>query len=189
MEFARVLREITEYLDSQRQRYALIGGHGLATYGLSRSTLDLDLVVDSDAQTGVVAFLGSGTFLAKTYHYPFLEGLGYETLHRSSGYSNHLHPEANRGRVDFVYVRGETAQQLFSSAKARRGPAGIEIPVPSPEHLAAMKVLAMKNDPSRRLQELADIRFLLQLPGTDRARVRDYFEQHGLASEFEEVDE
>ena len=47
MEFARVLREITEYLDSQSHRYALIGGHALAAYGLSRSTLDLDLVVDS----------------------------------------------------------------------------------------------------------------------------------------------
>ncbi len=174
MEFARVLREITEYLDSQSQRYALIGGHALAAYGLSRSTLDLDLVVGSDAQTGLVAFL---------------EGLGYETLHRSSGYSNHLHPEADRGRVDFVYVRGETAQQLFASVEHRHGPAGIEIAVPSPEHLAAMKVLAMKNDPSRRLQELADIRFLLRLPGTDRARVRDYFERHGLASEFGEVDE
>ena len=174
MEFARVLREITAYLDSQKHRYALIGGHGLATYGLSRATLDLDLAVDSDAQTGVVAFL---------------EALGYETLHRSSGYSNHLHPETARGRVDFVYVRGETAQQLFNGVEDRPGPGGSAIPVPSPEHLAAMKVLAIKNDPGRRLQELADIRFLLQLPATDRARVRRYFERLGLASEFEEVDE
>jgi hypothetical protein len=174
VQFARVLKEIKEFLESHGHRYSLIGGHALATYGLSRSTLDLDLVVDAEAQTGVVAFL---------------ERLGYETRHRSTGYSNHLHPEPDRGRVDLVYVRGETAQQLFSNAGDRRGPGGIEIPVPSPEHLAAMKVLAIKNDPSRRLQELADIRFLLHLPGTDRGRVKDYFKRHGLAAEFEDVDE
>ena len=45
-----------------------------------------------------------------------LESLGYETLYVSSGYSNHLHPLPFMGRVDFVYVPGDTAHVLFENA-------------------------------------------------------------------------
>ena len=38
------------------------------------------------------------------------------------------------------------------------GPDERPVPVPRPEHLAAMKVLAIKNDPSRTFQDLADLR-------------------------------
>ena len=46
----------------------------------------------------------------------------------------------------------------------------------------------MKNDPERRLQEMADIRFLLELPGVDREEVRVYFHEHGLEDEFNELE-
>jgi hypothetical protein len=60
--------------------------------------------------------------------------------------------------------------------------------VPRPEHLAAMKVHAMKNDPERSLQEMADIRFLLTLPGVDRDAVRERFERAGLADRYREIE-
>lgn len=173
MDFERVLRKIVDQLDLRGIRFALIGGHGLAAYGLVRATLDLDLVVEAEAQPSLI---------------DFLEGIGYETLHRSTGYSNHLHNDATLGRVDFVYVRGETADKLFAATRVQPGPGGLEVPVPSPEHLAAMKVQAMKNDPSRALQELADIRFLLSVQDVDRTEIRDYFEKHGLLNRFEELD-
>ncbi len=59
---------------------------------------------------------------------------------------------------------------------------------PKPEHLAALKVLAMKNDPGRALQDLSDIRFLLQLPQVDRNEVRAYFTRHGLAERLDEIE-
>jgi len=62
------------------------------------------------------------------------------------------------------------------------------MPVPSPEHLAAMKVLAIKNDPSRTFQDLADIRFLLAHGGADRRVVRSYFERHGLLERYLDVE-
>jgi len=55
----------------------------------------------------------------------------------------------------------------------------------APEY--AMKVLAMKNDPSRALQEMADIQHLLELPKIDEAEVRGYFERHGLIEAFHEI--
>jgi hypothetical protein len=63
----------------------------------------------------------------------------------------------------------------------------LRVRVPSPEHLAAMKVAAMPSDPERAFQEMADIRFLLRLPGVDREQVRRYFVQHDLEERFREL--
>jgi hypothetical protein len=60
------------------------------------------------------------------------------------------------------------------------GPKGSIVPVLSAEHLAAMKIFAIKNDPTRTLAELEDIRFLLTLPGINRDEIRGYFEKHEL---------
>jgi hypothetical protein len=67
--------------------------------------------------------------------------------------------------------------------------AQLNILVPRPEHLIAMKVLAMKNDPGRTFQEMADIRVLLQYPGVDLEEARQAFESHDLAERFDEIEE
>ena len=117
----------------------------------------------------------------------YLESLGYETLHISAGYSNHVHSLALLGRIDFVYVDKDTANLLFARAGELVLPGVPSVAVPRPEHLAAMKVLAMKNDPTRTFQEMADIQFLLGLPGVDEAEIRGYFEKHGLKERFDEI--
>lgn len=172
MDFERALREVGEFLDRWGAPWAVIGGLGLAALGSPRATVDLDVVVPATVQDDLVAHL---------------ETEGYRTLHRSPGYSNHQHSDPDRGRIDFVYVRGDTVETLFSSTLTVAGPRGSEVRVPKPEHLIAMKVLAMKNDPERRLQDLADIRFLLGLPGVDRDEVRATFARHGMARRFDDL--
>jgi hypothetical protein len=171
--FARVLEVVSAFLDEKGYQHALIGGVALAAYGFARTTLDLDLVVDGEAEEDVIRFL---------------ESRGYETTHRSSGYSSHVHPDLLWGRVDFLYVRGETSRQIFAASRTSVGPGGIAVLLPKPEHMAAMKVLAMKNDPGRTFQEMADIRFLLQLPGVDRREVRGYFDRQGMGERFDELE-
>jgi hypothetical protein len=141
---------------------------------LPRTTLDLDIVVEASARSTVV---------------PFMERLGYRTLYQSEGYSNHVHADASIPRIDFIYVDEKTADLLFEAAKRFPGPGGREILVPKPEHLAAMKVLAMKNDPTRRFQDMADIRFLMTLPGIDKDEIRRSFERQGLEGRFDELEE
>jgi hypothetical protein len=172
MDFSRVLDSVIGFLDREGAPYALIGGLGMAAYGMVRTTLDVDFVVPAEVQGGLVGFL---------------ECLGYDTLHQSTGYSNHLHPDPALGRVDVVYVRGETSRELFTARRWASGPGGRRLAVPRPEHLAAMKVFAMKNDPSRTFRELEDIRFLLTLDGVDREMVRGYFEKHGLGHRHDEI--
>jgi hypothetical protein len=45
----------------------------------------------------------------------------------------------------------------------------------------------MKNAPSRTLQEMADIRFLLGLSGVDEKEIRGYFERSGLKDRYDEI--
>jgi hypothetical protein len=173
VDFAAVLTDLQTYLDQLGCRYALVGGLAMAAYGLPRTTLDLDLVVDGACQDGLIRSL---------------ETAGYETLHRSRGYSNHVHAEAARGSVDFVYVWNETADRLFAGTREVPGPGGRTLPVPSPEHLAAMKVLAMKNDLERTFGELSDIRYLVREAGADLAAVREQFVRHDLEDRLRELE-
>ena len=172
MDFGIVLGVVSSFLEERGYRYAVIGGIALASYGMPRTTLDVDFAVELSAQDDLIRFL---------------ESRGYQTLHRSTGYSNHKHPDPTWGSLDIVYVSGETGQKLFAETTVHRGPRDIEIPLPKPEHLAALKVLAMKNDPDRTFQEMSDIRFLLSLPGVDRREIGSYFERYGMKERFDEL--
>jgi hypothetical protein len=163
---------VARLLDERGHPYAVIGALALHAYGHSRATFDLDLVTVATAQGGVLGLL---------------EGLGYETLQVSPGYSTHQHREADWGGVDVVYVDEQTAARLFPPCPRRLRLGDREAPVPRAEHLAAMKVQAMRNDPSRLLQDLADVQYLLGLPGTDRAEVRGYFERAGLVEWYDRL--
>ena len=156
MDFAKVVDTVAGFLEREKTSFALAGAFALHAYGLSRGTFDIDFVTESAVRERLAAFL---------------ESVGYETLHASSGYSNHLHPDPGMGRVDVIYVGGETSRLLFSGQGATLRLGRRELPVPRAEHLAAMKIHAMKNDPERAFQEMADIRFLLKLPGIDAEEV------------------
>jgi len=91
------------------------------------------------------------------------------------------------GRLNFVYVTGDTSRRLLGSAAKTLVFGEISLPVPRPEHLAAMKIQAMKNDPERTFQEMADILFLLRLPEIDENEVKGYFEKQGLIDRYHEI--
>jgi hypothetical protein len=172
LDFERILKEIAGFFEREGLNYAVIGAFALHAYGRSRATRDLDFIADSHAQKKLVAFL---------------EELGYETLHVSSGYSNHVHHSPSMGRLDFVYISGNTSRQLFGSSQKQLVLGEMAVPVPRAEHLAALKVQAMKNDPERTFQEMADILFLMQLPGINKSEIREYFEKQGLADKYDEI--
>jgi predicted nucleotidyltransferase len=116
-----------------------------------------------------------------------MESRGFQTLHRSSGYSNHRHADRHRGRVDFMYVQGRTSARLFAGTRQLPGPNRVKIAVPRPEHLIAMKVQAMKDAPERTWQDLVDIAYLIRLPDVDRAEVEGYFTRAGLEEKWREL--
>jgi hypothetical protein len=173
VKFDEVLQTFARFFESQHIRYAVIGGLALQAWGYTRFTRDVDFVVERNARDRVVSFV---------------ESLGYETLHVSDGYSNHLHADAGMGRVDFMYIDADTAMKLFPEAATKPIVGQFAAPVPKPEHLLAMKAMSMKNSPKRVLVDSPDVQFLLRLPGVDRAAVRDYFARHGLLELFDAIE-
>ena len=164
--------DVRGFLDREGIPFAIVGALALHTYGYSRATNDVDLLVGRDAQDRLVAFL---------------EKCGFETLHRSDGYSNHLHADPALGRLDVIYVDEDTRGKIFAEARPA-SLAGMSVLVPKPEHLAAMKIHAMKNDSSRAFQDMADIQFLMRLPGVDREQIRAYFYKSGQLKRFHELE-
>jgi hypothetical protein len=165
MRFDEVLRTFADFFEREGIRYAVAGGLAIHAWGRSRTTQDLDFVVDGSAQAKIIAFA---------------ESIGYRTLHVSDGYSNHHHAEEAFGDVDLMYVYGTTGDRVFADAGRHVIAGEVSAPVPRPEHLIAMKVQAIKNAPRRVSIDVPDIEYLLSLPGVDHQAVRDYFERAGL---------
>jgi hypothetical protein len=172
VDFGYVLPLLVEAFNREGFRFAVIGGLAIAAYGQHRTTLDADFVVDLESQEAAIGLL---------------EKLGYETLHRSSAYSNHLHPDLRMGRVDLMYVREETARELFAETQRRLLPRDVETLVAGPEHLAAMKAFAFASNPGR-FHDLEDVLFLLKLEGVDRDRIRGQFEKRNLGERYRELE-
>ncbi|HEX7155453.1 MAG TPA: hypothetical protein VF618_28565 [Thermoanaerobaculia bacterium] len=165
MQFQQVVRTFRDFFEAQQIRYAVVGGLAIHAWGRSRTTQDIDFLVDGLQQPRVVAFV---------------ESLGYETLFVSEGFSNHLHASKDFGKVDVLYVYGRTADEMFAEAVQTLEVAGVQVPVPRAEHLVAMKVAAMKDAPRRVLIDAPDVEYLMSLPGLDEAQIRNYFERAGL---------
>ena len=103
MNLRTVIENLIRYFSRGRNRFR--GYRGLRAqrlYGYVRATQDVDFLVRGKDQEKI---------------FQFLETLGYETFYRSKGFSNHLHQLAVLGRIDFVYVAGETADLIFAGTK------------------------------------------------------------------------
>jgi hypothetical protein len=162
---------VREECEKRQVRFALCGGLAMAAYGRGRMTFDVDSAMDADAQHDII---------------DLLQRRGYETLHRSAGFSSHRHLDPRWGNVDLVWVRGETADALFAGARWLPGPGARPWPVVSPEHLAAMKLHALSQDPTR-WEDWGDLRFLLALEEVDGECIRREFVHRGWEQRYEEL--
>ena len=172
MNFKNMLKLLIEFFEKEHIDYALIGAFALKAYGYTRATQDIDIVVRRKDQNKIVAKL---------------ETIGFETIYRSSGYSNHVHPISKAGRLDFVYVDGRTAETIFRAVRELFVLDDIRVPVVCPEHLVALKLFAIKNNPQRLLRDLADIKYLVDLPGTNKPEIMKAFGKYGLMDKYHEL--
>ena len=172
MKFKKTFKLLIDFFERERIDYALIGAFALKAYGYTRATQDVDFIARQKDQKKIIANL---------------EFLGFETLYSSTGYSNHLHPLSGLGRIDFFYVKGDTAEIVFKEALRILLFYNLTVPVVRPEHIVALKVFAMKNDPDRALREMADIKELLKLPEINLKEVQKYFEKYGQMERYYDI--
>jgi len=172
MKFKKTFQLLIDFFERERIDYALIGAFALKAYGYTRATQDVDFIARQRDQKKIIANL---------------ESLGFETLYSSTGYSNHLHSLSGLGRIDFVYVKGDTSESIFKGAARILLFDNLTVPVVRPEHIVALKVFAMKNDPDRALREMADIKELLSLPEINLQEVQKYFKKYGQMERYYDI--
>lgn len=165
MDAARLLGLLRPLLDSVHARWMLAGGFAVAAWGSARSTFDLDLLVEESDRSAVR---------------DALTATGFSTLYDCAGFTNLSHADPGLGRLDLIWIEGQTSLRMFASAVQKVGPDGRTALVPSPEHLIAMKVKAIRNRPTRVFRDGEDIRILLSVPGIDENAVREVFDRNGL---------
>ncbi len=165
MDAARLLRLLRPRMGAVGARWMVGGGFAVVAYGSTRTTHDLDLVVDESVRARLL---------------PAIQEDGFRVLSNAEGFTNLLHEDPELGRLDLIWVEGETSRKLFEAAGERMGPDGAPISIPAPEHLLAMKIKAVRDRPTRILRDGDDLQLLLRLPEMDQNEARGYFERNGL---------
>jgi predicted nucleotidyltransferase len=171
MDFIRVFKFLLEAFKREHIDFALIGGLALQSAGISRSTLDIDMLILATEGQKIK---------------DIMRDQGYELIHESKDVLNFCHPAREFGRVDFLLAHRKYALAMLRRAEEKDIFSGqFKIRVLRVEDQIGLKVQSSSNDPRRRLQDMADIQGLIKEYYTqlDMKLLKEYF---GL---FDRVDE
>ncbi len=149
----KTLRLIHELLENNQIPHALIGGFALACYGSTRATSDIDFLIHEDHKNKVLNILKENNF---------------NIVHQT----DEVMQFTGVGLVDFLIARRPLSQKMITEANTS-GPENVSYV--KPEDLIALKIQAYTNDPQRRLQDLADIQFLIKnISDLDFEKIKTY---------------
>ena len=86
-----------------------------------------------------------------------------------------------------MYIDNHTAETIFNGVKKLPILENLEVPIIRPEHLIALKLFAIANDPQRKYKEFADIKELCKLTDVNRSQIQKYFEKYHLEAYYNEI--
>ena len=146
MDFKAATSALLQRFKVQRVRYGLMGGFALGLWGVTRSTVDLDFLIHRD-DLGLIETT--------------MKELGYECRFRSENVSQYVSSLKIFGEVDYLHAFREASLDMLDRAAEKRiFNDELTIRVLLPEDLVGLKLQAIKNSPSRREQDMADIKAL-----------------------------
>jgi Uncharacterised nucleotidyltransferase len=164
MDFKTVIVTLLKHFDERRIRYGLMGGFALGLWGTARATVDLDFLVDRGDMDKVDQVMRE---------------LGYERGFKSENVSQYVSRLKLFGEVDFLHAFRQVSIEMLDRAEEKEIFNGeIKIKVLSPEDIIGLKLQAIKNDPSRKEGDMADIKALTSVLGDrlDWAMIGKYAE-------------
>jgi len=141
MDLKETLKQIHTLFSENSIDHALIGGLGLACYGSTRATMDMDLLVHEDNRNQIKELLTQNSFNLVNESEEVLQFSG-------SGY------------VDILLARRPLTQKMLKKAH-ENGPEGMRFV--RIEDLIGLKIQAYKNDKTREFQDKADIQYLIKV--------------------------
>ncbi|MFZ3230910.1 MAG: hypothetical protein WA160_11945 [Pseudobdellovibrio sp.] len=148
----KTLSDAHSVLELAGVAHALIGGFALAVYGQHRATADIDLLAD-----------GLKKELIKTE----LIKKGFTLKHES----NEVLQFSGIGYLDVLLANRPLSLEMLKRANLNNE---LNIYILKAEDIIGLKIQAYKNDPSRELQDKADIQKLLSLPNLDHEIIKKY---------------
>jgi len=153
-------------------RHLLIGGQALNTYGSPRTTLDVDFLIpemDRDSWQKI------------------LSEEGFTLKNDGGNFRQYAPPYQVDWPLDLMIVNKSTFEKLHSASKPVEC-LGITTRVPSPEHLIALKVHAIRNGSAARMEkDFPDIVRLARMTklDPDSAAIREIFDRYGNKELYE----
>lgn len=161
----KTLTTAHEVLKKNKISHALIGGFALATYGVQRSTSDIDFLAEGNKKDLIKEVLLKSGFSLK-----------FE--------SNEVLQFTGLGFLDVLLANRPVSQEML--AKSAHDP-NLDIHILRAEDLIGLKIQAYKNDPSRELQDKADIQSLLILQKLDMKLIKKYADLFDEWSAIEKI--
>ena len=129
--FTRIIREAGKL----KLPYLLVGGHAVLLYGVIRLTRDMDLLIPDTR-------IDAWTYL-------LTKNLGYRLFQSSHAFLRFEHDSQDYIPIDFMVVNGSTWEKLIARTETRLLDHNLQIRLPHPTHLIAMKLTAL-SAPHRR---------------------------------------
>lgn len=164
MEFRKVLGILVENFEEQQIEYALIGGFALGILGISRNTIDLDLLVHKKDLEAIDRILSSHL---------------YRLRYQSDNVSQYVSDLKPLGTIDLLHAFRERSLAMLKRSQSTAVFDGLyEVKVLRPEDIIGLKLQAMFNNSERRLLERSDIELLLAHfhKSIDWDLLEDYFQ-------------
>ncbi len=136
----------------------VIGGHALAVHGVARQTVDVDCLIAAENRQALDAHLRGG---------------GFKRLAETDNFARYNHPSELVPDIDVLFVDAATFEKLHvRGVPLQRGQTTLEVPALA--HLIALKLHAIRNNPTREAGDLGDITKLLRAnPGAISASELD----------------
>lgn len=156
-------------------RFLLIGGHAVNAAGYGRVTADVDLLACADDREAWTAVL------TKKGYTTFKEGATFLQLSPPPAFA--------AWPLDLMFVARTTFDQMLASSTTVEME-GSPVPIPSRQHLIALKLHALKTGgPERQGRDFQDVVGLLRAGSlaVRSAEVRSLFERYGTMEWYEKT--
>ncbi len=151
----------------------LIGGFALHFHGVDRQTMDVDFLVSSEDFAKLEGHLVRG---------------GYRLGEKSDIFARYTPSEKPKLTVDFLFANSSTVERIKAEGKIV-DIAGREFVVPSARHMVALKLHAIRQNPSRKAIDMADIVSLIQHAPESlrRSTIQELCGTHGSPEIFDDL--
>lgn len=134
------LFKASDALKKQNIAHALIGGFALAFHGINRATADIDFLADGTKRSEILQALQSEGFVLRFESPEVLQFSGI-------------------GNLDILLANRPISQQMLKDATLQQA---VPVYLLRVEDIIGLKIQAYINDPSRELQDKADIQLLIK---------------------------